>query len=70
MKKDELQEEHSYDASRRRYSEGTGQVIEPEVAEFEHARELERTEEVGRGRTVEEERLLLDEDEARAELPR
>jgi hypothetical protein len=70
MKKDELQEEHSYDASRRRYSEATGQVIEPEEAEFEHARELERTEEVSRGRTVEEERLLLDEDEARAELPR
>jgi hypothetical protein len=65
MKKDELQDESQYEALRRRYRDKTEQFIESE-----EAAELERAREVGRGHTVEEDRLLRDEEDAKTELPR
>ena len=65
MKKDEFKEESEYEALHRRYREKTGQFVESEKP-----RELDRAMEVGRGRTVEEDRLLRDEDDAKTELPR
>jgi hypothetical protein len=63
MKKDELHEKSQHEAARRRYREKTGQFVES-------VKELERAKEVGRGSTVEEDRLLRDEDDAKTELPR
>jgi hypothetical protein len=65
MKKDELLVEHTDESVRRRYSQQTGQFIESE-----ENNEFERTREVGRGRSLEEDRLLRDEDDAKTELPR
>jgi hypothetical protein len=76
MKKDELHEESSYEASRRRYLEKVGHFVESDSAESERAAgagqagEFERADDTGRGRTLEEDRLLRDEDDEKTELPR
>ena len=62
MKKDELQETQ-HDAEQRRYREKAGQFIASEEAK-------ELAKESGRRRTLEDNRLLLDEDDAKTELPR
>jgi len=79
MDKDELQGERNSEASRR-YRERTGRFIDSSPgdeaargavpAADEDADELARRDKTARQRTVEDDRLLRDEDDRKTELPR
>ena len=65
MKKDELHDDIQHEAARRRSHERAEQLVDSQ-----QDTNRDRYREIGRSRTVEDDRLLLDEDEAKTELPR